>query len=418
LNPIYDEYIDFLKHNGLPNEIDLKEGCYWLDRQIIKAYDINGGVHKILRVYTDDELNVTFKTYKKEVFEIELWDKTIVRNSNRLNIIEKESIDLIKNKLQYYEGCTPIIFSSGGKDSMVTSYLVKKLINAKTLFNNTSLDCADTYKFIKQIDNLEILNPQEGFYQWRERENFIPTRFARGCCSIFKEGETIKHIDKNEKCLIFMGMRNEESSGRSGYGDEWKNDKWGKREWQAILPIRKWTEVDIWLYIIKNNIPINEKYKKGYSRVGCAIACPFYNKSTWVLDNYWYPKMYKRWQDILKKDFIDNYKWTRLNCTIKEYETNWNGGLVRVEPTEEVVNEFAEHKGIGLDVAEKYFNHNCEDCDKKVNKKDVIALNLKLNGRNTNTFYCKKHLMLKYNIDKLKWIEMIEDFKKQGCDLF
>ena len=77
-------------------------------------------------------------------------------------------------------------------------------------------------------------------------------------------------------------MRNEESINRSKYETEWKNEKWGNRDWIGILPIRKWTEEDIWLYILWKGINFNPKYRKGYSRVGCAIACPFYSKSTYT----------------------------------------------------------------------------------------------------------------------------------------
>ena len=60
-----------------------------------------------------------------------------------------------------------------------------------------------------------------------------------------------------------------------------------------------------------------------------AVACPYYTKSTWVLDKYWYPELYNRWHDILEKDFIDNKKSPIMNCSLKEYHYNWNGGVVR-----------------------------------------------------------------------------------------
>ena len=103
------------------------------------------------------------------------------------------------------------------------------------------MDYADTYKHIKKEKNLTIINPKEGFYQWRKRLNFIPTRFARACCGIFKEGAMVDYLDEDEKYLFFMGMRNQESAKRSNYVDKWKNEKWGKREWDAILPIRTWS---------------------------------------------------------------------------------------------------------------------------------------------------------------------------------
>ena len=184
------------------------------------------------------------------------------------------------------------------------------------------------------------------------------------------------------------------------------------------MPIRKWTEEDVWLYILWKGIEFNPKYRKGYSRVGCAIACPYYTKSTWVLDKYWYPKMYKRWHDILEKDFKENYKWIRLNCTINEYHTCWNGGLLREQPTEEVIKEFAEYKGIDYETAKKYFNHTCKICNKNVNKKDEIAMNLKLLGRNIDTYYCKKHLMEFLGINKEQWDRYVKEFKESGCSLF
>lgn len=370
-----------------------------------------------MRLKTDEDLNINYKIYKNEQFEIESWQDTIERNKDRLLKLEKDSLELISSSLSKYNSYTPIISTSGGKDSNLTMYLVRN-INKKIMciFSNTSLDCADTYKYIKQLDNCKILNPEEGFYKWIHK-NIIPSRFSRGCCRVFKEEKIFKHYE-GQKILFFLGMRNDESAGRSEYEDEWANINWNKKSvYQGILPIRKWSDEDVWLYTIWKNIHINTKYKKGYSRVGCAIACPFYTKSTWVLDKYWYPKGYKRWHNILEDDFIKNFKWTILNCTIKEYHTNWNGGVVRLEPTKEVIEEFAKYKGITYDLAKKYFNQEC-NCGKKVTKKDEVAMNLKLLGRKIEKFMCKKCLMEYLNIDKETWKKYIEDFKKSGCDLF
>lgn len=214
-----------------------------------------------------------------------------------------------------------------------------------------------------------------------------------------------------------MGMRNDESNTRSGYSNEWKNDKWGSREWNAILPIRKWNEIDIWLYMLFRNIDINSKYKKGYSRVGCAVCCPFYSKSTWVLDKYWYPELYQRWHDILDKDFIHNKKASIMNCTNAEYHNAWSGGIVRDEATEEVVQEFAEQQGLNIAIARKYFNKTCMCCDKKL-KKDDIALSMKYYGRQIEQFKCKKCIGKDFGITNKEIKEKINEFKADGCQLF
>ena len=416
--PIFKEYIGFLKEKNKELSF-LKEGVYWYDRSIIKAFDNNGNLVKIVRLKIDDNLNLEIKKYKNKDIELETWKDTINRNLNHLNQIEENSKKIINRYILNYQDREIAILSSGGKDSTVTSYLVKQCVkDPKIIFNNTSLDCVDTYKHIKKESNLTIINPKEGFYQWRKRLNFIPTRFARACCSIFKEGAMVDYLNKDNKYLFFMGMRNQESAKRSNYGDEWKNEKWGEREWNAILPIRTWSELDVWLYILKNNIDVNPKYKKGYSRVGCAIACPYYSKSTWILDEYWYPKMYDRWHKILTEDFTKNNKDIIMNCTEKEYHMCWNGGRLRDEPTDEVINQFAERNNLDISVAKNYFNHNCKECNKKIKDKNVLAMNMKFNGRNTEDMYCKKHLKEKLNLTEEDWSNYVKQFKNQGCELF
>jgi 3'-phosphoadenosine 5'-phosphosulfate sulfotransferase (PAPS reductase)/FAD synthetase len=156
------------------------------------------------------------------------------RKLNHLIKLENKSINLVKTMLGKYPEHTSKVLISGGKDSTVVAHICNKVLKMTRIFSNTSLGCADEYKYIKSLDDVTIISPKEGFYQWRERMEFIPTRFARACCSKFKESSINKVLDHNEKILFFMGMRNEESNTRSGYGDEWKNEKWEGRPWEAI----------------------------------------------------------------------------------------------------------------------------------------------------------------------------------------
>lgn len=103
-----------------------------------------------------------------------------------------------------------------------------------------------------------------------------------------------------------MGVRNDESNKRADREYIIHNPKWNDKDWYGLLPIRKWTSLDVWLYILHNQLEINNKYRKGYSRVGCSICCPYYTKTTWVLDKYWYPLAYERWHKILQEDFLKN----------------------------------------------------------------------------------------------------------------
>ena len=115
-----------------------------------------------------------------------------------------------------------------------------------------------------------------------------------------------------------------------------------------------------------------------------------------------------------------------MNCTIYEYINQaWNGGAFREEPTEEVVEEYAEYNGLDEHVAAQYFNKYCANGRKaqsgkqrKIKDKNTLAMNMKYHGRNINKFYCKKCLMKMLDMDEEKWNKNIEQFKQQGCALF
>lgn len=254
----------------------------------------------------------------------------------------------------------------------------------------------------------------------------IPSRLNRFCCQYFKENPTVDYFDQNEKLVLLFGMRNQESQLRSEYGDIYINPKWGQRDWIGVLPIRSWTEEDVWLYILAENIEINDKYRFGYSRVGCGIACPYYTKYTWVLDQYWYPYLYDRWREILRRTFIADNKWLIMNCTVDEYtQKAWPGGVFRPEPTEKVIQEYAEYNGLDPEVARKYFNRHCTNgCKNKrgqplrIKDKNALAMNMKFFGRHIEEFKCKRCLLKEFGWTQEEWDKKVESFKRQGCQLF
>lgn len=369
----------------------------------------------------------------RDGLQFETWDETIQRMLPHLREIEVKSIETLKKHCAN-SGRRVINLNSTGKDSMVTTHLGKKAgIEFDTYFNVTTLDVAESNLMAKRNGYEHIYpDPQYGgFYRYIQRcggvgERFIPTRLSRFCCQYFKENPTVDNFDANEKLLFLFGMRNEESSKRSAYEDTLVNEKWGNRDWIGVLPIRQWTEFELWLYILLENIEINDKYRYGYTRVGCGIACPYYTKYTWVLDKYWYPYLFNRWRNILRDAFISDSKWLVMNCTVEEYVTKaWNGGVYRPEPTEEVIMEYAEHSGLDIEVARKYFNRYCMNGCKnkrgqplKIKDKNALAMNMKLFGRQTDSFKCKRCLMKEFGWSDEDWQGKIVAFKRQGCQLF
>lgn len=428
MKPIFKEQIQMWKDLGF--DIPIEEGTYWFDNNFIKAFTPDGELHKLYKYKVKDDLSIEIIKYNdkkngiKPCFNLtfETWEETVQRNSERLSHLETESLNLIKNVLNDYSDYDRYILTSTGKDSMVTLDLVHRVNpDIPVMFNNTSLDCADTYRMVKAHKDWIVNNPRDGFYNWSKHYNFIPQRMARSCCDVFKESNGDRYFENKNiiNLMTFMGVRNEESNARSDRKDITHSPKWGDKQWYSCLPIRKWSELDVRLYILKYNIELNSKYKKGYSRCGCAIACPFATKYIWALDKYWYPTMRKRWEKILEDSFIKNNRWVRMNCTKEEYLKCWNGGLYRPQPTEEVIQEFMQYKGLtDRNVALQYFNKTCCECGKNVRQNDVLAMNLKMFGRTTDKIYCKKCLMKELNMTKEEWDNNVADFKAQGCTLF
>ena len=426
MQPIYNELIKMWSDLGY--DIPISEGTFWLDNGIIKAFTADGVLHKLYKYKVNDDLTIQItkhKDNKDTELIFETWNETLQRNILRLDELEKESLNLISTFFEDNPDYEKYVLTSTGKDSMVTLDLVKRVLpNVNVVFNNTSLDTADTYKMVKSHPDWIILNPKEGFWQWTKRLDFIPTRYSRACCSIFKEGlGDTYYLNKDIKklCLI-MGIRNDESNKRADREDFSRSPKWNNKrckDWISMYPIRKYSDLDVWLYILRYNVEINIEYKRGFKRVGCIVACPFCSKSTWVLDKYWYPNLFKRWHNHLEETFKKTNGWFGWNCSIQEFHSCWNGGQIRKNPTDEIIKELMEYKGLTDEaVAKQYFNKVCANDGKNIRQKDILAMNMKLFGRNIEKFKCKKCLMKEMNWTKEDWNKQVEGFKLQGCKLF
>lgn len=421
MQPIFTEFINFMKDKGY--DIPITEGTYWLDNGFIKAFTPDGVLHKLYKYRVFEDLSISVTKYKEYIeAKFETWSDTVNRERERMSQVVESSLNVIDSALKEYSDHEWWVMTSTGKDSCVVLDLIQKRIpDVNVMFNNTSCDVADTYKIVKSHPEWVITNPKEGIYKYFQRMNFVPTRFSRACCRIYKEGGSIEWFKEHnkDKLIQVMGVRNDESLARADRQDITINPKWDNPNWIGLLPIRKWSDFDVWLYILDNNLELNPKYKKGYTRVGCAICCAYYSKSTWVLDKYFYPKLYNRWHETLEKFFIEHRNWQKLNCTVSEFHHCWSGGLLRPEPTEEVITEMMQYMGITEhETAEKYFNRTCSVCGKNVRREDALGMNLKLFGRNTGDILCKKHLKEKLGISEKEYWAKVAEFKQDGCVLF
>lgn len=435
MQPLYKEYIDYLNSHNIDTSW-FRENRLWLDsRSMIKFFDKDGIQHKVCRILIDinpeynpnkSDYTLSIKYYKDmnkvDVLSID-WKETVKLFDKELESKVARAKEIILEAWNNNKDYQFKVSTSTGKDSMVALDLVSKFAPSNSyevVWCNTSLDCAETYKMVNVHKDWTKINPKEGFYQWIKRVNMIPSRFGRACCNIYKEQASLKAYKDTPKLIWIMGLRKDESNTRSSYQYIHKFPQWEKSylDWTCYSPIIEWSDLDVWLYILKYKVELNEKYKKGYARVGCNIACPYYTKTTWSLDEYWYKKGYDRWHNILQYDLIEHKKWAVLNCTTREYHFKWSGGVLRNEPTDEVLEDFQKGTHLSLGLIKNYFNHTCKNCGELIKKPDVVSMNMKYFGRDVTDMYCKKCIKHQFDWKENDWREQIKSFKQQGCELF
>jgi phosphoadenosine phosphosulfate reductase len=94
----------------------------------------------------------------------------------------------------------------------------------------------------------------------------VPGRRLRWCCQVHKSVPTIlkmREITKNYnvQTVVFDGVRAEESDSRAQYGDVSIGAK--NINQINVRPIYAWGTVEIYLYLLKYSLLMNNGYNKG-----------------------------------------------------------------------------------------------------------------------------------------------------------
>tara|TARA_B100000315_G_C14380198_1_gene497073 strand:+ start:73 stop:726 length:654 start_codon:yes stop_codon:yes gene_type:complete len=86
------------------------------------------------------------------------------------------------------------------------------------------------------------------------------------CCKVFKVEPTKRAIKELGLKSWISGVRRTEGITRTNF-DFFEEYEGGITK---VNPILDWTEVDIWRYIARYNLPVNPLYFQGYRSLGCA----------------------------------------------------------------------------------------------------------------------------------------------------
>ena len=329
-------------------EIDFLDKSVWATKQ--NRYIVDGKMISIIptskfKWMNQEELNeirekilqfsITEENIEKEK---ENFSKFILANRNRFNyIVKSEPRDeegqyigalpfIVENAEKFKDRMTLVSFS-GGKDSTVVSHLVRLALNNPSIlhiFGDTTLELPKSYEYVERFKEE---NPFTPFFEEKNEENNFfemceeigpPSRVKTWCCSIFKTGPmgtTLANFDEN--ILTFLGLRRGESISRSKYKKVSQSPKILKQ--MVASPIIDWCDLDVWLYLLTENLDFNDSYRQGFARVGCWV-CP--NNGTWseLLSSIYNSIEYDKWYNFLIKfskkigkldyeDYVKDGKW-------------------------------------------------------------------------------------------------------------
>lgn len=251
------------------------------------------------------EVNNSYEYFNEHI-------KTFVKaNCNRLNYLKDESFEFVRKTAEKFDEERLVISFSGGKDSTVTADVVTKALSNPSLvhiFGNTTLEFPSTVTYAERFREnhpqaifLFAQNDDQVFYDVCE-DIGPPARMMRWCCSMFKTGpitRVINSLYRNQQILTFYGIRKSESVSRSKYNRVEDDAESVKIQQQTVAsPIFFWKDIDIWLYILAEEVDFNEAYRIGYDRVGC-WCCPNNNQRAQFLSRIYMPERSKKWRDFL-----------------------------------------------------------------------------------------------------------------------
>lgn len=284
----FDKYFEYEKQNEIPY-MWAEASVYWYrGTQVAKTK--GGDLYHAPELILEHDENGDIPFGKVSGANLEPIDITAMceKNEELLVVIEDTTVKKIVKVYEKYRKKLDIfhVAFSGGKDSAVLLELVKKALPKDSfivIFGDTGMEFPDTYR---AVEYTKKQCEQDGTPFYVSKSHFKPeeswklfgppARVLRWCCSVHKSTpQTLKMREITEKNnyvgMDFVGVRAHESVARSKYDYE----NFGKKQkgQYSYNPILEWTSAEVWLYIFKNNIYVNEAYKKGNSRAGC-LFCP------------------------------------------------------------------------------------------------------------------------------------------------
>lgn len=284
IRPVFIEELDYFGLDAHWQYPKTDAPLLWAEG--IRRYVLNGEVVAEAvggGFYTKPTINVKKEGLKLEAINIaSLW-KT---NESLMRGLEDAAVGFIRRVHDKYvaKGMKFVVAFSGGKDSLVLLDLVAKELlpdEFVVIFSNTGMEFSATLEAIKRAkkkwNKLHFYEAKSHMLPNASWNAFGPPgRRMRWCCAVHKSVPTILKLreiidDYDAKAVVFEGVRAEESFARS----EYETIRQGVKNINQVnvSPILSWGTAEVYLYLLKNKILLNDAYREGFNRVGCSV-CP------------------------------------------------------------------------------------------------------------------------------------------------
>jgi phosphoadenosine phosphosulfate reductase len=260
------------------------------------------------------------------------WQRDVLK-ANLAHIAAKRAKAEHELKEVFSKHDLPITVSfSGGKDSLVVLDLVSSITrDFTTIFIDTGLEHPRTRDYVKRIAydrDLTLITAAAGD---AFDDNFPafgpPAKDFRWCCKVCKLAPASKVIEEKfpKGTLTVEGNRRLESFSRAHTELVEENPF---VPGQTILnPIRDWTALDVWLYIMMRDLNYNPLYDEDIERVGCWM-CPSSLASECAEISRMSPELARAWdarlmawaeENGLPKEFVKRgfWRWKELPPKMK-----------------------------------------------------------------------------------------------------
>lgn len=199
---------------------------------------------------------------------------------------------------------------SGGKDSLVVLDLVSSVTKDFTaIFIDTGLEHPQTRDYVANFVSgrgVRLLTAPAGDAFDQNFPAFgPPAKDFRWCCKVCKLAPATKVIEDEfpKGTLTVEGNRRLESFTRA-YTELVQENPFVPGQ-TVVNPIRDWTALDVWLYIIWKGLPYNSLYDEDIERVGCWM-CPSSLASECAEISRLSPDLARAWERRLDAWAADN----------------------------------------------------------------------------------------------------------------